>query len=159
MPKSLNQTETTNTTKNRIVSVECGSGPPGRDCDPKHLPVARRVNACVHPTFKSPNSKCRPSTLFHKFANVFCASRDRHSCLSLEIGRFCSPPRLRRGGPWRSQGRGGAISRSRNPQSTVSCRKGQYSTRNARITGFGASLKPPPCRCAAHPLLISGGEP
>ena len=34
-----------------------------------------------------------------------------------------------------------------------------YSTRNAQLMLFRSSLRPPPCRGAALPLLISGGEP
>ena len=82
----------------------------------------------------------------------------------LMIGGLGSPPRLRRGGRWRSQRRGGATRRCRNIQSSASCHELAYSTRNAN-EGFRVTFQTTPvplrdrCRCAALPLLISGGEP
>ena len=78
---------------------------------------------------------------------------------TLEIGRFGSPPRLRRGWRWRSQRRGGATRCCGNIQSSASCHEPAYSTRSARMKIFGSPFRPPPCRCAALPLLVSGGEP
>ena len=68
--------------------------------------------------------------------------------LPLRIGRFGSPPRLRRGGRWRSQRRGGATRRCGNIQSSASCHELAYSTRNVRMRIFGSRFRPPPCRCA-----------
>ena len=66
---------------------------------------------------------------------------------------------MRRGGRWRSQRRGGATRRCGSIQSSASCHELAYSTRNVRMRIFGSRFRPPPCRCAALPLLISGGEP
>ena len=47
----------------------------------------------------------------------------------------------------------------RKHQSSASCHELAYSTRNVRMRIFGSRFRPPPCRCATLPLLISGGEP
>ena len=111
--------------------------------------MARRVATCGLPQFPLHGTVALTNAL-HSAAWRLAAP---------EIGHFGSPPRLRRGGRWHSLRRGGATGLCGILQSSASCHKLACSTRNARLMLFRSSLRPPPCRCAAHPLLMSGGEP